>query len=374
MTAIVYGPTPNGTDDTAALQAFFDSICGTSGVSNYGILQAGTYRCLSSITIGGTAVKTGWHIRGAGDGATQIAFDTSSGLSYGIGITGAGAWRCCKLSDLRIQGIQTAGSEIPIGIKFLDCSWSGMQLDNINFDSFNTCIYSAAGGYGNGEFLHVSNCRFTNCLTVYNQENGQSFCQTFDCCGISARANAVLFNLCSASSGGGITLRDVQCTMASDGVHASNSIMFNINGNGQPINVIGGRWEHLTTLAQGNQGGYGVVTSLNMMGTAITTDYATADTLMTQLGFVWQAGTGACPFDINMIGCWLAPCSWATNPLLFSGHWGYKGIFRMIGGSFSGYTGPPVIAPNFYNWTGAESLSSAVHFDCWRDNTIHYHG
>ena len=373
MTAIIYGPTPNGTDDTAALQAFFDSITGASGVPNYGILQAGTYRCLSPIIIGSTTVKTGWHIRGAGDGATVIAFDTSSGLAYGIGITGVGAWRTCKLSDLRIAGPTTAGSTIPIGIKFLDSSWSGFQMDNINFDSFDTCIYSAAGGYGNGEFLHVSNCRFTNCLTVYNQESGQSYCQVFDCCGISGRSNAVLFNLASASAGGGLTLRDVQCTIASDGIHASNSIMFNINQNAQPINVIGGRWEHLTTLAQGNAGAYGPVTSLNMMGTAITTDYATADTTMTQLGFVWQAGPGASPLDINMFGCWLTPCSWATNPLLFSGHWGYKGMFKMIGGSFGGYTGPPVIAPNFYDWNSGESLSQAAQFDCWA-NGVHYFG
>ena len=242
MTAILIGPAPSGGDDTSNLQAFFNTICGNSGVSNYGIIPAGNYTCNSPIVLGATTnVQQGWHIRGAGRGATTINF--GAGLAYGIGMNGYSIWRGCKLSDMQL--ICSSSTTLPIGIKLLDASHSGFQMDNIKFTNFDTSIYSASGGNNNGEFMHVSNCEFENCLTVYYQENGQSYCQIFDSCQIGARANCNLFRLSYASGGGGITLRDVQLSVNSDGVHATNSIMFDLQQNGQPINVIVRACQHM---------------------------------------------------------------------------------------------------------------------------------
>ncbi len=278
MTFPIIGPTPSGGDDTAAVQAFFDSVVMSSGGGishgSYGILPAGTFNLNSNnLRIGDSSSNTygGFRIEGAGRNATVLNL-TASGQPSIIDWYGNAA-RDTYFGDMMLNGSRT--NLVPVGLNILSTAVSHLQFNNLHIQNPTLAIKFNTGSVGNGEFVRFSNIQTHGITNFYYTDASQNFKVSFRECFIYYAAGGTLFQINSGvtGNGGGLDLFAVSASITNEGGtgFVGNSVLFDVYSE-SPIKMVGGRFEWLTSLLR-HRGGTEMVLSVD--GTEFTTDWRT---------------------------------------------------------------------------------------------------
>ncbi len=274
-------------DDTAALQAFLDAV--TTG--QHGFIPAGVYRITAPLRIGGGATPVrGFTIEGAGRtsytegrilGGTLILLDAPYPadavlLWYG------NAWRDTRVTGLGIACTRIDGARYGILIRSSEISC--LTFDHLGVDRVETAFGLMQGTGGNGEFCSWTEIQTWRVKGFYHSDAGQAFAPRFTNCFCYYRAGGTLFRFDTRIEGGGPRLVNFDASPAADDGSGApreqaNTTLFALSQNhNAPIVMVGGRIEHITTIAEIDTGATNIMihNHLQFIGCEFTTDLVRA--------------------------------------------------------------------------------------------------
>jgi hypothetical protein len=180
-----------GTDDTAAMQTFFDAVLASS---LWGHMGSANYKLTAGLDLGSTSdtgdTHGGFHISGSAGNETYRGCTLTfvGSLSYGIRVRRS-AYKDFKVGGFKMlfkpsnsdsQYYDPPSTTYPsaAGILFEEAYYTRAQFYDIKIRNAAYVIHLAAGTYkANGEFTEYHRIEATNCQKFYYQESGlgQSF-------------------------------------------------------------------------------------------------------------------------------------------------------------------------------------------------------
>jgi hypothetical protein len=287
LNARAFGARGDGrTDDTGALQRFFDAVV---AAGEQGYIPAGTYRTTAALRIGSPALlqrSRGFSIRGAGRtgvngsraiGGTLIVCDAPGQIEAVVEWEGS-AWRDSWFGDLGLASMTPDGARY--GLLIRSSEISHLTFNNIGVENVRTAFGLLSGSGFNGEFCTWSHIQTFNVLNYFYSDAGQAYGLRFSDTFCYYRPGGVIFELNLAINGGGLHLTNFDASpvvLPRNGSpkQRADTTLFKFTGlPNAPVTVVGGRFEHITTIVVLNATATDIVihSNIQFIGTDFTTD------------------------------------------------------------------------------------------------------
>lgn len=320
LSAADFGAVGDGrNDDTAALQAFVDAVAARG---ERGFIPAGTYRITAPLRIGAAdpsqhsgsfclsgAGRTGPGADGRAKGGTLILYDGAGPVEAVVQWQGS-AWRDCRFGDLGLASSRVDGATY--GLLIRSSEVSHLAFDNLRVENVRTAFGLLQGTGFNGEFCTWSHIQTWNVLNFFFSDAGQAYGLRFNDSFCYYRAGGTLFELAPTINGGGLHLSHfdaspVQATIPKAPRVRANTTLFRLSGlPNAPLTVIGGRFEHLTTILDLDTRAANIILHSNVqfVGVDFTIDLDRAGVAE---GLGTLALRHAALADVNFLNCNFSP-------------------------------------------------------------------
>lgn len=373
LNARAFGAVGDGvTDDTMAMQDFLDAVVNAGAK---GFIPAGTYRVTAPLRIGGDYGKDkyrGFTIEGAGRtglngkraiGGTLILLDAPRPAEAVVLWYGA-AWRDARFTGIGLASMTPDGATY--GLLVRSSEVSQLEFDHLHVENVTIAFALLAGTGANGEFCGWSNIQTWNVRDFFFSDAGQAFGMRFTNIFCYYRPGGTLFRFAPRVVGGGLHLTnfDASPVAPAGGAPAqrADTTIFSLSDkHNAPITVIGGRFEHITTLAEIDTGSVDIIVhnQIQFIGSEFTTDLDKSAVAAGRGTVILKNQALA---DINFLNCSFATAfpSRDDEMVQIQANPGCRGTIRFDQCGHWGYAGPPAYA-------GPSSQRLRI---IWRDCTV----
>lgn len=357
LNAYDFGAAGDGrTDDTVALQAFLDAVV-TGGLRGY--IPTGTYRTTAPLRVGNDDSKSrfrGFVIEGAGRVGLEGARPTAGGTLILLDAPGTpkavlswagNAWRDARLTSLGLASRRLDGAEFGLFIESSEISQ--LEFDHLHVENVTTAFGLARGTGANGEFCGWSNVQTWHVRNYFWSDAGQAYGLRFRDSFCYYRSGGTLFRFETGIVGGGLRLInfDASATLPNTPrpptTRADTTLFALGNKHNAPITVIGGRFEHITTLVDVDTDSVDIVVhnQVQFIGSDFTTDLDRAGAA-TGKATVRLRSTALA--DLRFIGCSFATALHKRTDIVVAivADRGCRGSIRFDQCGYWGYAQKPI--------------------------------
>ncbi|MFZ5746849.1 MAG: glycosyl hydrolase family 28-related protein [Pseudomonadota bacterium] len=335
-------------DDTRALQAFLDAVVRSGG---HGYLPAGTYRTTAPLRVGDAenGYYRGFTIQGAGRaglnggraiGGTLILYDGPPGAEAVV------AWYGNAARDTRFTAIGLSSRALDgaaYGLLIRSSEVSHLVFDHLHVEHVTTAFGLMRGTGRNGEFCSWSHVQTWKVQSYFHTDTGQAYGLRFADSFCYFRPGKALFRMDIGDSGGGMRLINFDASpvvgVAESPTTLTDTSLIAISGAyNSPVTVIGGRYEHFSTLVRIDAGSTDLIVHnyIQFIGSDFTTTL-TRDMVRRRRGTIELKRNALA--DLHFQGCSFAPALPPHDDLMVNicadagcrgtvrfvqcGHWGY---------------------------------------------------
>lgn len=343
-------------DDGPALQRFLDEVVRGG---RHGYIPSGHYRITAPLRVGDDTPRRyrGFTIEGAGRGAPEANGGVAGGavivLDAAAPADSVLRWAGNAARDARLTGIGLAAARVDgarYGLLIESSEVSHLAFDHLHIQDVTTALGLLRGTGANGEFCGWSDIQTWNVRNFFFSDAGQAYGLRFRDSFCYYREGGTLFRLDTAVVGGGVRLINFDASPVRAGAKApasrAETTLFALAGNhNAPITVIGGRFEHITTLVEIDAAALNIIVhnQIQFIGSDFTTDLDRAG--VDAAGATIRLHRTALA-DLHFLGCSFATAQprRADMMIAITADRGCRGSIRFEQCGFWGYAQKPRVA------------------------------